>query len=304
VTAVPVVTRPAIAIHGGAGTIRRGGMTSGEAGRYRAVLERALRTGYEILTAGGLSLDAVIAAVVVLEDSPLFNAGRGAVYNADAGHELDAAVMDGATLRAGAVTCVRRVRNPVLAARAVMERSPHVLLAAGGAERFARRQGLAMVPAAYFGTRRRLLALKKAQRNEAELHGTVGAVALDASGNLAAATSTGGYTGKLPGRVGDSPIIGAGTYADNRTCAVSCTGPGELFMRAVLAYDVSARMHHQEISLNRAAAEVLRRLAQLGGDGGLIAVDRRGHIAMPFSSQGMYRASVDRTGRKRVAIYR
>jgi len=298
------VTRPVIAIHGGAGTIRRGGMTSGEAQRYRTVLEQALRTGYEILKADGSSLDAVIAAVVVMEDSPLFNAGRGAVYNNDAGHELDAAVMDGATLRAGAVTCVRRIRNPVLAARAVMERSPHVLLAAGGAERFARHQGLAMVPATYFGTRRRLLALKKAQRNEAEQHGTVGAVALDASGSLAAATSTGGYTGKLSGRVGDSPIIGAGTYADNRTCAVSCTGPGELFMRAVLAYDVSARMRHRAMPLKRAAAEALRRLAQLGGNGGLIAIDHRGNIAMPFSSQGMYRASVDRAGRKRVAIYR
>jgi len=298
------VTRPVIAIHGGAGTIRRGGMTSGEAQRYRTVLEQALRTGYEILKADGSSLDAVIAAVVVMEDSPLFNAGRGAVYNNDAGHELDAAVMDGATLRAGAVTCVRRIRNPVLAARAVMERSPHVLLAAGGAERFARHQGLAMVPATYFGTRRRLFALKKAQRNEAEQHGTVGAVALDASGSLAAATSTGGYTGKLSGRVGDSPIIGAGTYADNRTCAVSCTGPGELFMRAVLAYDVSARMRHRAMPLKRAAAEALRRLAQLGGNGGLIAIDHRGNIAMPFSSQGMYRASVDRAGRKRVAIYR
>jgi len=298
------VTRPVIAIHGGPGTIRRGGMTSGEAQRYRTVLEQALRTGYEILKADGSSLDAVIAAVVVMEDSPLFNAGRGAVYNTDAGHELDAAVMDGATLRAGAVTCVRRIRNPVLAARAVMERSPHVLLAAGGAERFARHQGLAMVPATYFGTRRRLFALKKAQRNEAEQHGTVGAVALDASGSLAAATSTGGYTGKLSGRVGDSPIIGAGTYADNRTCAVSCTGPGELFMRAVLAYDVSARMRHRAMPLKRAAAEALRRLAQLGGNGGLIAIDHRGNIAMPFSSQGMYRASVDRAGRKRVAIYR
>jgi len=298
------VTRPVIAIHGGAGTIRRGEMTSGEAGRYRTVLEQALRTGYEILKAGGPSLDAVVAAVVVLEDSPLFNAGRGAVYNADAGHELDAAVMDGATLRAGAVTCVRRIRNPVLAARAVMECSPHVLLAAGGAERFARHQGLAMVPATYFGTRRRLLAFKKAQRSEAEQHGTVGAVALDAAGSLAAATSTGGYTGKLPGRVGDSPIIGAGTYADDRTCAVSCTGPGELFMRAVLAYDVSVRMRDQHMPLERAAAEALRSLARLGGNGGLVAVDRRGNIAMPFSTHGMYRASIDRAGRKRVAIYR
>lgn len=298
------MTRPVIAIHGGAGTIRRGEMSATQASRYRAALEHALRTGYEILKTGGSSLDAVVAAVVVLEDSPLFNAGRGAVYNADGDNELDAAVMDGATLRAGAVTCVRRIRNPVLAARAVMERSSHVLLAAAGAERFARREGLAMVPAAYFGTRRRRLALERAQRTEAEMHGTVGAVALDGSGSLAAATSTGGYTGKLPGRVGDSPVIGAGTYADDRTCAVSCTGPGELFMRAVLAYDVSARMHYRASSLERAAAEALRNLSRLGGDGGLVAVDRRGNLAMPFSSRGMYRASVDRTGRKRVAIYR
>jgi len=298
------MTRPVIAIHGGAGTIRRGEMSATQAGRYRAALDHALRTGYEILKTGGSSLDAVVAAVAVLEDSPLFNAGRGAVYTADADNELDAAVMEGATLRAGAVTCVRRIRNPVLAARAVMERSPHVLLAAAGAERFARREGLAMVPAAYFGTRRRRLALERTQRTEAEMHGTVGAVALDCSGNLAAATSTGGYTGKLPGRVGDSPVIGAGTYADDRTCAVSCTGPGELFMRAVLAYDVSARMHYRARSLDRAAAEALANLSRLGGDGGLVAVDRRGNLAMPFSSQGMYRASVDRTGRKRVAIYR
>jgi L-asparaginase / beta-aspartyl-peptidase len=296
--------RAVIAIHGGAGTIRRGETTATETRHYRATLEQALRAGYTILKAGGSSLDAVVAAVVVMEDSPLFNAGRGAVYNAAVEHELDAAVMEGATLRAGAVTCVRRIRNPVLAARAVMERSPHVLLADVGAERFARRQGLLMVPTAYFGTRGRLLALRKAQRNEAEKHGTVGAVALDSSGSLAAATSTGGYTGKLPGRVGDSPIIGAGTYADDGTCAVSCTGHGELFMRAVLAYDVSARMRYHDRPLVRAAEEALRSLARLGGTGGLVAVDRRGNIAMPFSSQGMYRASVDRNGRRRVAIYR
>lgn len=298
------MTRPVIAVHGGAGTIRRGEITARESDRYRAALVRALRAGYEILKSGGSSLDAVIAAVVVMEDSPLFNAGRGACYNTDAQHELDAAIMDGATLRAGAVTCVRHIKNPVLAARAVMEHSPHVLLAAAGAERFAQRQGLAMVPAAYFGTRRRRRALRKAQRTESEKHGTVGAVALDSAGSLAAATSTGGYTGKLPGRIGDSPIIGSGTYADDRTCAVSCTGPGELFMRSVLAYDVSARMTYQARSLRRAAVQALRTLAHLGGHGGLIAVDRRGNIAMPFSSEGMYRASIDRNGRKTVAIYR
>jgi L-asparaginase / beta-aspartyl-peptidase len=296
--------RPVIAIHGGAGTIRRGEMTAGETRRYRAALAQALQAGYAILTAGGASLDAVVAAVVVMEDSPLFNAGRGAVYNAAIAHELDAAVMDGATLRAGAVTCVRHIKNPVLAARAVMERSPHVLLAATGAERFARRQGLAMVPTSYFGTRRRLVSLRKVRRTEADRHGTVGAVALDRVGSLAAATSTGGYTGKLPGRVGDSPIIGAGTYADDLTCAVSCTGNGELFMRSVLAYDVSARMRYQGRPLARAAAEALRSLARLDGSGGLVAVDRRGNIVMPFNSQGMYRGSIDRNGRRAVAIYR
>jgi L-asparaginase / beta-aspartyl-peptidase len=296
--------RPVIAIHGGAGTIRRGEMSARETRRYRLALEQALHAGFAILKAGGSSLDAVVAAVVVMEDSPLFNAGRGAVYSADGEHELDAAVMEGATLRAGAVTCVRHIRNPVLAARAVMEHSSHVLLAAAGAERFARRQGLAMVPRTYFGTRRRLLALKKAQRSEAEKHGTVGAVARDASGSLAAATSTGGYTGKLPGRVGDSPTIGAGTYADDRTCAISCTGLGELFMRSVMAYDVSARMRYEGRPLARAADEALRGLARLGGHGGLVAIDRRGNIAMPFSSPGMYRASIDRNGRRTVAIYR
>jgi beta-aspartyl-peptidase (threonine type) len=296
--------RPVIAIHGGAGTLRRGAMTTGESRRYRAVLEQALHAGYSILRRGGSSIDAAVAAVVVMENSPLFNAGRGAVYNAAAEHELDAAVMDGATLRAGAVACVRRIRNPVLAARAVMERSPHVLLVGAGAERFARRQGLAMVPMDYFSTRRRLLALRRAPRTEADRHGTVGAVALDSSGRLAAATSTGGYTGKLPGRVGDSPIIGAGTYAEDATCAVSCTGLGELFMRSVLAYDVSARMRYQRRPLARAAAEALRSLARLGGSGGLVAVDRRGNVAMPFSSQGMYRGSIDRNGRRTVAVYR
>lgn len=298
------MTRPVIAIHGGAGTMQRREMTATQARRYRAALEKALQSGYAILKGGGSSLDAVVAAVVFLEDSPLFNAGRGAVYNAETKHELDAAVMDGATLRAGAVTCVRSVKNPVLAARAVMERTPHVLLAGAGAERVARRQGLAMVPPAYFDTRRRLLALKKAQRSAAEMHGTVGAVALDTDGNLAAATSTGGTTAKMPGRVADSPVIGAGTYADNRSCAISCTGLGELFMRAVLAHDVSARMRYLGEPLSRAAAAALRNLSDLGGDGGLVAVDIRGNVAMPFSSAGMYRAAIDRNGRRAVAIYR
>jgi beta-aspartyl-peptidase (threonine type) len=289
----------ALAIHGGAGALPRRKMTPAASARYKAGLARALGAGYEVLKAGGKSLDAVCAAVVTLEDSPLFNAGRGACYNSDEKHELDASVMDGATLRAGAVAAVSRIRNPVLAARAVMEKSRHVLLVGRGAERFARQQGLALVDESYFHTRSRLTALRK--RIEGH-HGTVGAVALDANGNLAAATSTGGYTGKLPGRVGDSPIIGAGNYADD-ACAVSGTGIGEAFIRGVLAYDVAARMHYRGESLAAAARAAMKKLAGLKADGGLIAVDRRGNIAMPFISEGMYRAAIDPRGRRTIAIY-
>jgi beta-aspartyl-peptidase (threonine type) len=273
-------------------------MSPRHAARIRADLAEALDAGYQALLRG-TSLDAVCAAVVALEDSPLFNAGRGSVYNAEGRHELDAAVMDGATLRAGAVAAVSRVRNPVLAARAVMEKSRHVLLAGRGAEAFARRVGLRMAPPAYFHTAWRLAALKAGLKGH---HGTVGAVALDADGDLAAATSTGGYTGKLAGRVGDSPIIGAGTYAD-ATCAISGTGLGEAFMRTVLAHDVAARMRYRGDTLARASAAALRAVRALGGDGGLVAVDRRGNIAMPFNSEGMYRASIDRNGRKLIKIH-
>jgi isoaspartyl peptidase/L-asparaginase-like protein (Ntn-hydrolase superfamily) len=288
----------ALVIHGGAGVMR--GMTRARQEMYLTGLEHALEAGHRVLLKGGSSLDAVSAAVVALEDDPLFNAGRGAVYNADEEHELDASVMDGASLRAGAVAAVRRIRNPVLAARAVMERSPHVLLAGRGAELFARRHGLAMAPASYFHTEERLQALRKRLRGH---HGTVGAVALDRRGNLAAATSTGGYTGKLPGRVGDSPLIGAGTYADNATCAVSGTGLGEAFIRAAVAHEVSARMRLRGEPLQRAARAALALVARLGGEGGLIAVDRRGNIAMPFNSEGMFRACITPRGR-RAAIYR
>jgi beta-aspartyl-peptidase (threonine type) len=289
----------AIAIHGGAGTMPRRMMTRAASARYKAGLASALEAGYEVLKCGGKSLDAVCAAVVALEDLPLFNAGRGACYNTDEKHELDASVMDGATLRAGAVAAVSRIRNPVLAARAVMEKSRHVLLMGRGAERFARQHGLALVDESYFHTRSRLTAL----RNRIEgHHGTVGAVALDAHGHLAAATSTGGYTGKLPGRVGDSPIIGAGNYA-NDVCAVSGTGIGEAFIRGVLAHDVAARMHYLGEPLARAARAAMKKLAALKADGGLIAVDRRGNIVMPFNSGGMYRAAIDPKGRRTIAIY-
>jgi beta-aspartyl-peptidase (threonine type) len=284
--------KPVIAIHGGAGVMRRD--KPGE--QQRAVLKRALESAHEQKTA----LDAVTAAVVVLEDSPLFNAGRGSCFNADGEIEMDASIMDGEGLRAGAVAAVKRIRNPVLAARAVMEKTRHVLLGGDGAERFAREQGLALEEPSYFATEKRLSALK---RNLKYHHGTVGAVALDQDGNLAAATSTGGYTGKLPGRIGDSPLIGAGNYADNRACAVSGTGLGEAFIRAAVAYDVAARMRYRKEALGKAAAAALANVARLGGDGGLIAVDRRGTVAMPFNSEGMYRASIDRRGKIRVEIF-
>ena len=288
----------ALAIHGGAGTMARRKMTSALAARYEKALGRALDAGFAVLK-NGTSLDTVCAAVVELEDNALFNAGRGACYNTEEKHELDAAVMDGATRRAGAVAAVSRIRNPVLAARAVMERSRHVLLVGPGAERFAREHGLRIAPTSYFATRSRLLALR---RRVAGHHGTVGAVALDGDGRLAAATSTGGYTGKLPGRVGDSPLIGAGTYADE-LCAVSGTGLGEAFIRTVLAHDVSARMRYRQEKLATASAGALAGIAALGADGGLIAVDRRGNIAMPFNSEGMYRGAIDRRGRRTIAIY-
>ena len=289
----------AIAIHGGAGTLSRRKMTPAASARYKAGLSRAVEAGHAVLAAKGSALDAVCAAVVALEDMPLFNAGRGACYNTDEKHELDASLMDGATRRAGAVAAVSRIRNPVLAARAVMENSRHVLLMGRGAERFARKHGLTLVDESYFHTQSRLTALRK--RIEGH-HGTVGAVALDANGQLSAATSTGGYTGKLPGRVGDSPIIGAGNYADD-ACAVSATGIGEAFIRGVLAYDVAARMHYLGEPLAKAAQAAMKKLAALKADGGLIAVDRRGNIAMPFISEGMYRAAIDRRGHRTVAIY-
>jgi L-asparaginase / beta-aspartyl-peptidase len=304
--------RIALAIHGGAGTMPRDRLTPERAAPYGTVLEHALRAGYEILERGGPSLDAVTVAVAVLEDSPLFNAGRGAVFNAAGKHELDAGVMEGARLRAGAVAGVRRVKNPVLAARAVMESTPHVMLIGSAADAFARKSGMEMVARDYYSTPQRLAALKRAQAvtgeareqmTEADRHGTVGAVALDCLGNLAAATSTGGFTNKLPGRVGDSPIIGAGTYADNRACAVSGTGDGEYFIRRALAYDVAARMRYLGEPLDKAAAGALEAVVQLGGSGGLVAVDAQGAITMPFTTEGMYRGCA-KDGKFSVAIFR
>ena len=282
--------------------------------QYHSALKRALRAGLSVLQKGGSSTDAVVAAVVSLEDSPLFNAGRGAVLNERGEHELDAAIMEGRERKAGAVALVRRAKNPGRLARAVMEHTPHVFLGGAGADRLARKYGLEMVPNAYYSTRERLGALERAQlrakgalretASAAERHGTVGAVALDANGNLAAATSTGGFTNKMSGRIGDSPVIGAGTYADNATCAVSATGDGEFFIRGVLAAHVSARMRYLRETLAQAAAAALAEVAGLGGRGGLVAVDRRGRLALPFTTEGMYRAYIAANGAVVTRIFR
>ena len=299
----------ALAIHGGAGTLSPEQITPEIERDLRAGLQRSLDAGNTILRTGGSSLDAVTAAVRVLEDDPLFNAGRGAVFTSAETHEMDAAIMDGRTLRAGAAGGVARVRNPIVLARAVMEKSPHVMLVGQGAENFARELGLEIVDDKYFDTEQRRHALKRVRAakaeplSDADRHGTVGAVALDQAGNLAAATSTGGNTNKRPGRIGDSPIIGAGTYANNQTCAVSATGDGEFFMRAVAAHDLSASMEYREMNLGEAARFVLEKVAALGGTGGLIAVDREGNIALPFNTIGMYRGFIDVEGRSFVGIF-
>lgn len=299
----------ALVIHGGAGTIRRTDLAPADEAAIRAALRLALEQGYAILRGGGASLDAVQAAITVLEDAPWFNAGKGSVLTSAGTVELDASIMDGATLAAGAVAAVAHVKNPIALARLVMDRSPHVLLVGAGAEAFARAEGVAMVPEDYFITAARREQLRRAQaggRAEPTGHyGTVGAVALDASGYLAAGTSTGGTTNKLPGRVGDSPIVGAGTYADDRSCAVSATGHGEMFMRHAVAYDICARMRYRGDALIRAAEDlVLGTLLAQEGRGGVIAVDRAGHIATPFNTEGMYRGWVDPAGRMTVRIYR
>jgi beta-aspartyl-peptidase (threonine type) len=303
-----------LVVHGGAGVIERSDMSADTERAYRDGIAAALTAGHAILARGGTSLDAVTAAVTAFEDNPLFNAGRGAVFTADATNELDASIMDGASLRAGGCTVVTTVKNPVLLARLVMEKTEHVLLAGHGAEALARAHGLATVDPAYFFTERRFDALKRvrgaaaersAPATEADKHGTVGAVALDAKGNLAAATSTGGRNNKLSGRVGDSPIIGAGTYANNATAAVSGTGEGEYFMRALAAHSVSALIEHKGWGVQRAAEHVVHeRLATLGGSGGLIALDRNGRFAMPFNTPGMYRGHVGSAGDPVVKIYR
>ncbi|SAK74926.1 isoaspartyl peptidase/L-asparaginase family protein [Caballeronia ptereochthonis] len=321
---------PVIAIHGGAGTILRSAMNTEMEARYHAALADILRAGERVLAEGGSALDAVTEAVRLLEDCPLFNAGHGAVFTAAGTHELDASVMDGATLEAGSISCVTRVKNPVLAARRVLDVSEHVMFTGAGAEAFAQAQGLELVDPSYFRTEARYQQWLKARGTSGTMldhdaatfafsnapaeddpidptkkFGTVGAVALDAHGHLAAATSTGGITNKQAGRVGDAPLIGAGCYANDATCAVSTTGTGEMFIRMLAAYDVSAQMEYRGVSLDDAASDVVRnKLPRIDGRGGLVAVDAKGNVALPFNTEGMYRGFA-RVGEPPVtAIYR
>ena len=310
-------------IHGGAGTIERARMTPEREAAYRAALEGALRAGFEVLSRGGPGLDAVVAAIRLLEDSPLFNAGKGAVFTSEGTNELDASIMDGRTLKAGAVAGLRHVKNPISLARLVMEQSPHVMMVGDGAEAFARQKGVELVDPKYFFTEERWEQLQRRKDEERRggpprasrrrgdalppdewKFGTVGAVCLDRAGNLSAGTSTGGMTNKRFGRVGDSPIIAAGTYASNETCAVSCTGDGEYFIRTAVAHSVSAAVEFGRLPLAEAARLAVEKVGRLGGTGGLIAIDRRGNFAMPFNTSGMYRGHVGPEGEPRVEIYR
>jgi beta-aspartyl-peptidase (threonine type) len=324
------MTKPyGLVLHGGAGVILRKDMSPELEAQYRAKLAEAREAGYAVLESGGSALDAVTATVVILEDSPLFNAGKGAVLNAEGNCELDASIMEGATQAAGAVAGVQHIRNPVRLARDVMEKSPHVMLIGEGAEQFARQLGHELVPNDYFKTEMRRKQLERAQAEEragrkvgampeerlnydddggllrvnTNKFGTVGCVALDRHGNLAAATSTGGMTNKKFGRVGDAPIIGAGTYANNATCAVSATGWGEFFIRVGVARDIAAQMEYKGAPLAAAADSALAKVAALGGDGGLIAIDRHGHVAMPFNTPGMYRGCRLSDGTQKTEIF-
>jgi len=311
-----------IAIHGGAGTLLKGQMTPEKETAYRKALDNALEQGYQILETGGSAVDAVEASVKSMENSPLFNAGKGSVFTAEGTHEMDAAIMEGKDLQAGAVTLIAGIKNPIELARLVMDKSEHVFLAGEGAMQFAKSNGFTVENNDYFYDKLRYEqwqeikgsdnfqldhsahASRQAGKKDAKF-GTVGAVACDQNGNLAASTSTGGMTNKKWGRVGDSPMIGAGNYANNKTCAVSCTGSGEFFIRGVVAYDVSCLMEYKDWSIKKAASEVInKRILEIGGDGGLIAVDAKGNIAMPFNTEGMYRAFKTSDGTKEIAIYK
>ena len=305
-------TPVAIALHGGAGTIERGAMSEELQATYRAFLDDAITRGYEQLLEGRSGLDVVVNVIQLMEDSPLFNAGRGAVYTWEGTHELDASIMHGEHLDAGAVAGVSTVKSPIALARAVMEDSPHVMLASRGAEVFASEQGFDLVSPEYFATERRREALEAYKANEQaglkpeadHKFGTVGVVVLDQAGNLVAGTSTGGMTGKRWGRIGDSPVIGAGTYADNRSCAVSATGHGEYFIRHTVARDICARMQFGGMTLEEASsAVIMEELVAANGEGGIVAVDPAGEVALVFNTPGMYRASIDAMGHKVVGIY-
>jgi len=305
-----------IAIHGGAGTILKKDMTDEKEAAYREGLEQALEAGYAVLENGKTSIDAVRAAVCSLEDNILFNAGKGSVFGKDGSQEMDASIMDGSNLMAGAVAAVRRIKNPVELAYTIMTKSPHVMLMGQGAYDFALLNGIATEIDEYFFSDFRHEQWRQMQGSEQaaldhnvivrdKKFGTVGAVALDVHGNIAAATSTGGMTNKQFGRVGDSPIIGAGTYANNKTCAISCTGHGEPFIRAVTAYDVSCLMEYKELSLEEAMKEVVHtKLIKIDGEGGMIGVDTKGNVAMVFNSEGMYRGMKGSDGRHEVSIYK
>ncbi len=308
--------RYAFAIHGGAGTILKANLSEEKEAAYLASLTQALAAGEAVLAAGGTALDAITAAITLMEDSPLFNAGKGAVFTAEGKNEMDSSIMDGATLNAGAVSGVTNVRNPILLARAVMEQSRHVMLQGKGAETFAAEQGLEIVAPEYFHTERRWQQLQMAKEKKTgavldhdldsydEKFGTVGAVALDRAGNLAAGTSTGGMTNKAWGRVGDSPIIGAGTYASNTSCAVSATGAGEYFIRATVARSICALMEYANLPLDVAADKIImQQLVEMGGQGGIISLDRDGNIALVFNTKGMYRASVREGEEPVIGIY-
>lgn len=322
----------AIVIHGGAGTILKKNMSDEMEAAYRAKLNEALQAGNTVLEKGGTATEAVVAAIRIMEDSPLFNAGKGAVYTHEETNEMDASIMRGEDLNAGAVAGVVTIKNPIEAARSVMEKSKHVMLSGSGAVEFAKKEGIEIVDTAYFHDSRRLQQLKKAKERESVIldhdgdqgmndpahseiefditlktddkFGTVGCVALDRHGNLAAGTSTGGMTNKRFGRIGDSPIIGSGTYADNNTCAISATGHGEYFIRLGVAKEISAQMEHGRKSLQKASEQVIHeKLKAIGGTGGVICLDRNGNIAMPFNTAGMYRGYVDVSGRTEVLIY-
>jgi L-asparaginase / beta-aspartyl-peptidase len=330
-SALAAAERPfGLVIHGGAGVIPREESSPEAEAQYREKLQEALDAGYAVLASGGSAVEAVVAAIKPLEDSPLFNAGKGAVLNADGVCELDASIMDGRNLAAGAVAGTRRIKNPIVLARAVMEKSAHVMFTGEGAERFAEQTGgIEFVPNEYFQTERRREELKRAQEKAAKgkktgsaggvsglpalagvgaskepgYLGTVGCAALDKNGNLAAGTSTGGLTNKKFGRVGDSPIIGAGTYANNATCALSATGHGEFFIRIGVARDVSAQMEYKGTTVQEATAASLEKVAKLGGDGGMVAIDRHGNVAMPFNTPGMYRGFQLSTGTSAIEIF-